>query len=142
MPTDDAPIHHDIERCLAIGEKLAANFIRIVLAHKWIDRGEGDKASALLEKHLAEVHATGYNVLIGEVRSLLAELHLAKGELALAQRHADESIAQVGQLPSSSYLASAYNVRYQIALRQGDADAALAFYRRYAEADKAHLNDV
>lgn len=139
---DDAPIQQGIERCVATGEKLAANFLRVILARKWIDRGQADKARALLENHVAEADAIGYNVLIAQMRSLLAELMLAKGELALAQRHADATIAQVGQLPSSSDLASAYNVLYQIADRQGQPDAALAYFRRYAEADKAHLSDV
>lgn len=142
LPADDASIQHDIERCLVIGEKLPANFIRVVLARKWAARGDGDKAIALLEGHLAEVDGIGYHFLIAEVRSLLAELHLGKGELAVAQRHAEATIAQAEHLPSSMFLATAYNVLYQIAARQGQPVAALAFYRRYAEADKAHLTDV
>lgn len=142
LPADDESLHQNIERCLAIGDKLAANFTRVVLARKWVVQGENDRAIALLQDHLAEADAIGYNVLIAKMRSLLAELMLGKGELAVAQRHADATVAQVGQLPSSSDLATAYNVLYQIAERQGQPDAALAFYRRYAEADKAHVSDV
>ena len=142
LPADDESLHQNIERCLAIGDKLAANFTRVVLARKWVVQGENDKAITLLQDHLAEADAIGYNVLSAKMRSLLAELMLGKGELAVAQRHADATIAQVGHLPSSSDLATAYNVLYQIAERQGRSDAALAFYRRYAEADKAHLSDV
>jgi len=142
LPADDVSIHRGIERCLAVGEKLAANFIRVVLARKWAARGESDKAIALLEKHVAEVGAIGYSVLIAEVRSLLAELHLAKGDWVVAQRHAEATVAQAAHLRSSMFLATAYNVLYQIAEKKRDPVAALAFYRRYAEADKAHLSDI
>lgn len=142
LPTDDASVHHDIDRCLAIREKLPANLIRVVLARKWVARGETDRAIALLEQHLPEIDAIGYHRLIAGVRSLLAELHLRKGELVVAQQDAEATIAQAEHLPSSMFLATAYNVLYQIAARQGQPVAALAFYRSYAEADKAHLTDI
>lgn len=142
LPPDDVSIQRDIERCLAIGEKLPANLIRVVLARKWSARGDGKKAIALLEKHLSEVDAIGYHWLISEVRSLLADLYLREREYAAAQRNAEAAIAHAANLPSSRSLATAYNVLYQIAERDREPTAALAFYRRYAEADKAHLADV
>ena len=142
LPEDDSSLHQNIQACLGIGDKLAANFTRVVLARKWVAQGKPDRAIALLEKHLAEADAIGYNLLIARMRSLLAELKLAKGELTAAQRHAEATIVQIGSLPSSKFLAAAYNVLYQIAERQQQPVAALAFYRRYAEADRAHLTDV
>jgi hypothetical protein len=142
LPADDSSVHRYIERCNAIGEKLPANFIRVVLARKWVAQGRGDKAIELLEQHQAEVDRIGYRWLIGELRALLAELKLGKGDLANAQRHAEAAIARIESLPSSKSLATAYNVLYQIAERQQDPAAALAFYRQYAEADKAYLTDV
>ena len=142
LPADDALLHQNIEGCLAIGDKLAANFTRVVLARKWVAQGKSDRAIALLQDHLGEANAIGYNVLIAQMRSLLAELMLGQGDLAVAQQHAREAIVQGGKFPSSSDLATAYNVLYQIAERQGNADQALALFRRYAEADKAHVSDV
>ena len=142
LPADDVSIHEGIRQCVAIGEKLPANFVRLVLAHKWVSQGEIDKAIELLERHVAEVEDVGYHWQIGEFRSLLAELKLAKGELATARLQAQAAIAQVDRLTSSKMLATSYNVLYQIAEREEKPVAALAFYRQYAEADKAHLADV
>ncbi len=142
LPADDAPIHRDIERCIAAGEPMAANFIRVVLVQKWAARGETDMAIELLEQHLAEVDAIGYHFLIAQVRSLLAELKLGKGDLDAAKAHAEGTTALSRQVASSLSLVTAYKVLHEVANRRGDLVAALELYRRYAEADKAHLSDV
>ena len=142
LPAEDAAIRHGIDQCLAIGEKLMANLIRVLLARKWAASGQAGDAISLLEEHLREVNSIDYHFLIAEVRSLLAELYLRNGEPALAQRHAVEAIAQAEHVSSSLSLVSAYRILYQIAEREGDSVAALALYRRYADADKAHISDV
>ena len=142
LPNGDSAIRNDIQGCLAIGDKMAANFARVLLARKWSAEGEGGKAIELLDRHLAEVEGIGYDYLVAEVRALLADLRLGMDELAAAQRHAETVIARAGSLPSPKFLATAYNVLYQIAERQQQPVAALGFYRRYSEADRAHLTDV
>ncbi len=142
LSADDLALQQGIARCLAIKEKLPANFIRLVLARKWATRGEAGNAIALLEDNVAEVDAIGYNFLSAEVHALLAQLTLGQADVAAARRHAQEAISHATDLPSAMSLADAYNVLYQIAERQQEPVAALGFYRRYAEADKAHVTDV
>ena len=141
-PADELAIDADIERCLAIGDRMAANFIRVIQARSWASRGETDKAIALLEQYLPEVTAIGYHRLIADVRALLAELKLGKGDLEGAKSHAEATTAQATYVPSSLALVTAYKVLYEIAERRGQLPAALGFYRQYADADKAHLTDV
>lgn len=142
LPIDDASIYGDIGRCLAVGDRMAANFTRAILSRKLAARGDTDKAIELLETHLAEVSAIGYHLLIAEVRAQLAELKLKKGDLGAAKAHAEVTVAHAQHVASSLPLATAYKVLYEIADRQGKAVEALGLYRRYAEADKAHLTDV
>lgn len=142
LPPDDASIQRHIEHCVAIGEGVWANLIRVVLARHWAARGEGKKAIELLEEHISEVDALGHHWFMSEVRSLLAEWYLRDREYATAQRYAEAAVAHGMHFPSSVSLASAYKVLYEIADRDREPTAALAFYRLHAEAEKAHVADV
>ncbi|HEY5783101.1 MAG TPA: GGDEF domain-containing protein [Lysobacter sp.] len=142
LPDDDALVRGAIQDCVSEGEAVIANLVRATLARKWAARGQGDKAIALLDDHLPEVESTRYARLIGEVHSLLAELLLTRGELAEADLHARAAISHGPSMPHSQPLVAAYKVLYEIANRRGNASEALSYYRRYADADKAYLNDV
>lgn len=142
LPSDDALVRDAIQNCVSENEAVLANLLRATLARKWAARGQGDKAIALLDDHLPEVESTRYARLIGEVHSLMAELLLARGDLAEAALHARAAIGHGPSMPHSQPLVAAYKTLYEIANRRGNASEALGYYRRYAEADKAYLNDV
>ena len=142
LPSDDALVRGAIQDCVGEGEAVVANLLRGTLARKWAEQGQGDKAIALLDDHLPEVESTRYARLIGEVHSLLAELLLARGDLAEADLHARAAISHGPSMPHSQPLVAAYKTLYEIANRRGNASEALSYYRRYSDADKAYLNDV
>ena len=97
----------------------------------------------LLEQEaLPDVLVTQYPRLIAEIRSLLGELKLRKGDLTEAQEQAGETIALGDAIKSTQALVTAYGTLYQIAERRGEAGQALALYKQYAEAEKAYLGDV
>lgn len=141
-PLDDPSMLAVIDHCDSLGEKAAANLSRGLLARKWAAEGRRGEAISLLKKHMAEVEATGYPRLIGEMRSLLAELLLANGELAAAQTQAEVAVARSAGAPTSLPLVMAYKVMYEVAALRQDPVAALSNYRNYAEADKAYLNEI
>ena len=142
LPNDDALVGGAIQDCVSEGEAVIANLLRATLARKWAAQGQGGKAIALLDEHLPEVESTRYARLIGEVHSLLAELLLARGDLAEADLHARAAIGHGPSMPHSQPLVAAYKTLYEIANRRGNASDALSYYRRYSEADKAYLNDI
>lgn len=142
LPRQDDSILQAIEQCKTQHEIAAVNTIRVTLAKKWAGEGKRDAAIALLRNNLREVEGTRFAYLIAQVKALIAELLLDKGELGAAESFASETIAQGnmdGNLPS---LASAYRTMYRIAETRNDADQALVYFRRYAEVDKAYLNEV
>lgn len=142
LPEDDNEIYDMIESCSEHNEPLLANLSRVYLARKWFDQGETRKTIALLEKHLAETEATDYPRAISEVHSFLAESQLKAGELVKAEYHANIAITEIAAIPFSLPLVVSEKTLYEIALRRKDAAAALEHYKKYAEADKAYLNDV
>jgi diguanylate cyclase len=142
LPTDDAEINAMIATCSEHGEVVAANMSRIQLARKWGSNVEMGKAITLLEKYLSEAESTKYPRLISEVHSLLAEYKLKANLLAEAEQHATIAVRESASIPFSPSLVVAEKTLYEIALRRNDSVDALEHYKKYAEADKAYLNDV
>ena len=129
--------------CLKIPELMAASMLRATRARELAKLGRIEEAVALLEQDaLPDVLATQYPRLIAEIRSLLGELKLKKGDLDEAQKQASETVALGDAIKSTQALVTAYGTLYQIAERRGQTDQALALYKQYAHAEKAYLGDV
>lgn len=129
--------------CLKIPELMAASMLRATRARELAKLGRIEEAVALLEQDaLPDVLATHYPRLIAEIRSLLGELKLKKGDLDEAQKQASETVALGDAIKSTQALVTAYGTLYQIAERRGQTDQALALYKQYAHAEKAYLGDV
>lgn len=140
--SDAGELQGIIDQCLAAGEPLVANLARVALARGMERAGRGPEAIAMLRDWLPEMEATRYPRLVTEVHSVLGEWLFATGDLAGAQHHASRAVASANDDASLLPLSTAHRVLYEVAEARGDAPAALRHYRRYAEADKAYLNDV
>lgn len=142
LPSDDAVLHSAIQQCANNREPVAVATIRTFLARKWVQEKRLRAALDLLNTTLVETEATHYPLLISGVHSLLATLTLGKGDLLGAERHAQRAIEMSTGNTYALPIVDAYKVLYEISLARGDTAAALERYRKYAEADKAYLNDV
>jgi diguanylate cyclase (GGDEF)-like protein len=139
---NEKDLNEAIADCQAQREPISSNFIRAFLARRWAGKGETQRAVDLLESHLPEVEATGYPRLVGEIHGLLAEYRLIMQDLPGAEKHAQAALAGGGNDAYSLPLVTAHKVLYEVALRRHDLGTALDQYRRYAEADKARLDEI
>lgn len=131
-----------VGHCDRAVEPILAGFSRGYAA-AWLHRiGRTADAAALLDGYLAKVEAAGYPLLIGQFHSALAEYRMALGQRAAAARHARATVDTISSLKSALPLAVGYRTLYELALQDGDAAAALDAHRLYAEAERAHFNDV
>ena len=143
LTDDSAFFDAALAECLKIPERMGASRLRATRARYLANAGQADKALELLEREaLPDVLSTHYPRLIAEIRSLLGELKLGKGDLSSAQQQADETIALGEKIKSTQALVTAYGTLYQIAERRGQPVKALALYKQYATAEKAYLSDV
>jgi diguanylate cyclase (GGDEF)-like protein len=142
LPQGKDDFSSEIEACRKINEFMAASTLRATLARKWAKEGKLDAAVALLADSLGEVEQTRYPWLIAEVRAILAELELERGNPDAAKAHADAAVSYGKQIASSAALVSAYRTLYEIASSREKGTAALELYKRYAESQMAHQSDV
>ncbi|MCD9030271.1 GGDEF domain-containing protein [Luteimonas sp. Y-2-2-4F] len=131
-----------LRSCIAVKEPIFTGFIRLHTAREWAFLGRLQEAADLLDRHLPEVEAIGYPYLIGQYHALLAEYRLQLDQPQSAKAHADEAALHSASIASSEALVKAYGVLFSLAEREGDPATALAVYRRFAEADRAHFSDV
>jgi len=131
-----------IDHCDGQNERVASNLLRAHLARHLDGNGQRAAAVTLLQSRLAEVEASRYPTLIAAFHAMLAEFQFEDGELDGAQASAERALEAGARLPTSLPLVNARRVLYEVALGRNDLAGALDHYRRYAEADKAYLDDV
>jgi len=142
LPADDAPLLETISTCDQAGEIVMANVARVTLAKKWMGLGKSDQAIVMLQSHLAESQATHYPRVISEVRSLLAELLFAQGDLKGAEANARATTQLGSEIATTPPVVAAFLTLYKIADKRGDTKQALATYKQYAEAERGYLEEV
>ncbi len=142
LPITQAEADRTIANCDAVQEPILAGFSRGYVA-SWLHRnGRSREAVALLRDYLPRVERAGYPILIGQFHGALAEYRMALDQHAEAARHARATIEAIAPLRSALPLVVAWRTLYELSVRDGDLAQALAAYRRYAEAERAHFNDV
>jgi diguanylate cyclase (GGDEF)-like protein len=122
-------------------EPIFLGFTRSYIACSLHAEGRLQQATAYLERYLPVVEATGYPRLIGEYRTLLAKYRLEAGDRQAAEAHALKATSKLSE-GGSEAMASAYQVLYKVAEERGDTALAFERFRKFAEADRAHLSDV
>lgn len=138
----DATGQAALSRCEAQGEPIFSGFIRLHIARQWQARSRWNEALTLLSGGLVEVEQTGYPFLIAQTRAALASLTEQAGQTAAAHAHAEAALANSHDATSTEARVTAHRVQYELAMAEQNPAAALAAYRLYTEADRAHFNDV
>jgi len=139
---DDESVMAAIQQCQVLNEQIPAGLVISYLARKWFNQGKLDAADQLLEKNLVPIESTHFPRGIGEIRSLLSQVLFSKGDIEGAQFNANAAVAQRVGIANTPPLAAAYHILYEIADQRHDPTLALAYYKKYAEADKGYLNEV
>lgn len=131
-----------IDRCLAAGESLQADALRLDLAYQMVDEGHADQAIVLLHSIAPEIQRTEYTPYLASLPVTLARAHLSLGDASKARKFAQASIAITGSDSPLWTLQAAYEVLYRAEKEQGDAAAALAYYEKYIAQEKATMDNA
>ena len=138
--TDD--FQTGIDACVKAGEPLFAGELRYAAANLAVAQGRYNDAIKLLRDHYDEAQSTHYPEVIAEIDSALAQAYWKTGDAQQAQHYAQRAIDGGIKNEDTEPLLNAYDVLYQVAQKQGDYQAALAYHEKFAAADKGYLNDT
>jgi diguanylate cyclase (GGDEF)-like protein len=131
-----------IDGCLAAGESLQADALRLDLAYEMVDEGRADQAIALLHSIAHEIQDTEYTPYLASLPVTLARAYLSLGDAPKARKFAQASIAVTGPDSPLWTLQAAYEVLYQAEKKQGHDAAALAYYEKYVAQKTAAMDDA
>lgn len=126
------------QRCREAGEHgVLPGMLSLAQGRFLRDSGRLDDALALMAQYREVIDATRYPRLVAEAYALDAELLLAAGRVAQAERQAQRAIDTSRDAPTSLPVAIAEKVLFEIQRRRGDNRAALQHLQRYIAANRA-----
>ncbi|MBE1161780.1 sensor domain-containing diguanylate cyclase [Dyella acidiphila] len=131
-----------IDRCLAAGESLQADALRLDQAYQMVDEGHADQAIAFLHSIAPEIEGTDYTPYLASLPVTQARAYLRLGDAVRARKFALDSIAITGPNSPLWTLQDAYEVLYQAEKKQGHDAAALAYYEKYAAQKTAAMDNA
>jgi diguanylate cyclase (GGDEF)-like protein len=138
----NAELESWVQRCIDAREYGFANFMRTYLARLHVANDRYDEAIKLLLDNRSEAERTRYPRLISEFDSLLASTYWLKNDVANARLYALSAVQNGTAKEFTPPLVDAYRVLSQLSEKQGNAQEALDFHKKYMAADKAYLDDV
>ena len=131
-----------IDGCLAAGESLQADALRLDLAYEMVDDGHADQAIALLQSIAPEIQGTGYTPYLASLPVTLARAYLSLGDAPKARKFALASIAITGPDSPLWTVQAAYEVLYQAEKKLGHDAAALAYYEKDVAQETAAMDNA
>ena len=131
-----------IDTCLAAGQPVMANTLRLVKAHLYREEGEPRKALALLRGIDSSIRANHYYSHLRGAQLELAQTYEKLGDDDEARTAALAVLAMSRPDDANEWLEETYSLLYRIEKRRGHAGAALDYYERAVAQDKHYLSDV
>ncbi|MCG9756212.1 GGDEF domain-containing protein [Shewanella insulae] len=123
-------------------EVIMEGFIHSFIATKYLRDGKTREVYEQLTPSLASIEQTRYPRLIAEVYATLASAYLLDNRIGEARLKAEKIVNLAKGLGNTQAIVTAYKVLYEIADLSGDYKTALDYHIKYAQADKAYLDDI
>jgi len=134
-------INEAINSCEKINEKIVSNVIRTYLARVLLEKNQATKTIDLLLPKLDEVEKTNYAPVMAGFYELLSQAYFKQRNLVEATQYAHKALSKTDGPGNMQSFILSHSILYKVAVENNDNQAALAHYIKYAEANKAHLED-
>lgn len=142
LGADDPSLQSAIDTCLRLGLLAHVTSLRTFVARMDLAQGRPDRAIALLTSTYPVALQTRYGRLISEYDALLAQAYFAQQDTVKARQFAASALAASVKGAFTQPLTTAYEILYELAKKQGNFKAALAYHEKYSIAKLGYLNDV
>ncbi|GAB2808356.1 tetratricopeptide repeat-containing diguanylate cyclase [Dyella kyungheensis] len=141
--TSSSPmLQEGIDTCLAAGQPVFANTLRLIKSSLYLNEGQPTKALDLLKRILPSITASRYYSHMRGVQEQLALTYEKLGEDNNARKAALAVLAMSEPDEISEWLRETYDLLYRIEKKRGNLNATLTYYELYAAQDKGYLDDI
>lgn len=137
---DDNIFNEGIASCQ--NEIIMAGFIRSYRLLLFIQNQQPETGIKYILPALSDIKSTKYPKLISEIESGLAQAYFDLNLHAEAETHAKKALSFATSLGNTQAIVTAYDVLFQISQHRGDYQLAFDYHVKYAQADKAFLDDI
>ncbi|TQV84509.1 tetratricopeptide repeat-containing diguanylate cyclase [Aliikangiella coralliicola] len=132
-----------IKLCLQSNEKLIANVIRSYLGMFYLDENLSEKAINVILPYLEEIEKSGYQLLIKDTYSILAEAYWLENKLDLSEKYALLSIENNSDRATKIRpIVNAYRLLYKIYFKKNEFEKTVTYLEELLEAEKIHFSDL
>lgn len=131
-----------IDSCLAVGQVVPANALRLDLAGQLYEEGHFTRAITLLRDIEPSIRESEYRFHVASLHATLAMVYAGMREDAKARKFALAALAENSTGAVNWTVRTAELVLFQIAKRRGDADAALSHYEKYVTQKQDSADDA
>ncbi|MET3651389.1 tetratricopeptide repeat-containing diguanylate cyclase [Dyella japonica] len=141
--TSSSPkLQEAIDTCLAAGQPVFANTLRLIKSALYRMEGQPAKALELLNSILPSISANRYYPHVRSVQVQLALAYEKLGEDNNARKAALAVLAMSGPGEISEVQRETYSLLYRIEKKRGNLNATLGYYEQYTAQDKGYLDDI
>lgn len=131
-----------IDACVAAGQPVLTNMMRLLLGDILLDEGQPRKVLALLDRIHASIRDNRYYPHLVSEQVERAKANAKLGNDEDARKAALAAVAMGSPDEISESRRDAYDVLYRIEKAHGNAVAALGYHERYVMQDKGNLTDI
>lgn len=130
-----------VGQCKLANEPVFIYSIYIHQAEYFTKTQQAQQALLLLEPKVAEVEATGYQLMAAAYYEMLAEVNLDEKQYEQAEFYANKILNTASEHQNTSTLSTAYKVLALSAAKRGDYQQAYEFHSRYMQASQLKLDE-
>ncbi|WP_052074715.1 GGDEF domain-containing protein [Shewanella mangrovi] len=142
VTSDSDLFAHNREICQQAGEMVMVGLIDSFKIRSLIKERQFNAAMTSLQQQLSTIENTRYAPLMGLYYSLIAKVAVTLQRWSEVKNYADKALATLDQPKSYQPFVRVYKALYEYYLHQNGTSSALEAYKKYAEADKAYLDDI
>jgi diguanylate cyclase (GGDEF)-like protein len=141
--TSDSPkLQEGIDTCMAAGQPVFANTLRLIKGERYLTEGQAAKAVELLTQMLPSINANRYYSHMRAVQVQLAVAYEKLNDDNSARKAALAVLAMSSPDEVSEWMREAYGVLYRIEKKHGNAQTTLSYYERYVAQDKGYIDGI
>ncbi len=142
LEANNIVINEAIQTCQQADYKAVTNIIRLYQAKLFLAEQNPDKALTLLLSYVEEVNSTRYPMLIAGFNNTLAKAYWQLNDMDNALTYVNKAQLANKGLTNVQQGVDTYHLLFQITKQQGNFELALQYHQKYAELDKANLDET